>query len=1792
MKPLSSVRGLVRESVRKRIAWNGRQRLIALAAMVLLNACGGGGSAGSAGPSGTNPEPPPPPGGFLSDPELDQRTKAILAETAQRFAAIPDPGPGGVYRATVGPDNQPIATSPSEQELREIDWAHTLVLDATDPEPDWVVTRLTRSLAWMNAGESLDIGINKVNRLEEVYAPVPAQAMALKVRWQRLDGSLVEGAGSATWVRDGLIRVTAPTGLGPGSLLVALRPTGITDRATLALAERWSVTFAANVWATKPGVVDLKTLGELVFTAAGPAVDTLSPADRALATSAAAAAVEWVRKEQEIALPVVLRKAQTPLAVGALVDYRANDGSMPLGGVVRRVWTEGDAQLAIVAPDAKSTYDFPAPPGTAALKSAGLVPAHQIWVVDGTRLAAEAAAKAAAQQRKVVATAGQRVAPLALPDFEFYCKGATFTLEPYMIWGGEWGFRFKLRGADLKCDPKFKWPVTLGPYWEAGLIALVGAEALKPAAFVTGSIGIKTPFVTTAGWNNKDGGFWKFNTEQAPGRLTGTPLKPSAGMSLSAGVEVKRDTKQPLGGVVGLLVQLDKLLGSLLLDELLQFSVSVQGGGTAELELPNAAEVYQKAILKSDSTKNSGFKWDAFIQFGVSTSPVSKKFFDRMKLSFLADMLQLRPKITLGQWNLKFNGLVKSRLVSKDSAVVDRIGIDYPGWFRNALNTLFSTGAGNFTDTPIAGIVAPREGTALSVFDNDVTNSGTIDASKDCEAFPKLKTPLVACQGPFCSATPDVPLCGDLLGTLTDTIGVGQVGGSASAQIAGSVTPTVAVPLTQYGGSGTQLAWQKEGTLIGEAGVQFTSTASGTCPKVGVFNGDNTLNVTEVIQGGNGQTRELVRSSAVKVCRDGPPPPVWGDPHIGLANGQGYDFHGEGDFVILQNADLSAVVHARFGRVAGTSGATATQRLALVVGSDLVEIRPHPVAGALEVRVNGKTFVGSEFSTSRRRYLLPGGGSIFAIERVPGVGNRPSNLLIAWPGKGEEPSLGLEVKVNRTNTTGPHWLDFAPIIDEASEGTFTGLLGSGSRTAPGFSSLLLRSGQPLLADVNAPLTFGDVYARLGADWAVQAYECLFSGGCQAPSMPAIAATLTEEQQLLGQQACSDIPPGFVRDACIFDVGITGDPTIASNYGVISSLPFFSPVPPTTPINLALSKGSIFAGINSTTVTDLRITTSASTAYLVTLTLPPGASLSWDGVAAAGATSIGSGTVMAAGPPAIHMVSLGCGSQTGIGSLAFVPTDPVSGIVTGPIGAVNLRCGTPDPAPDPAPVHVAWSNDNSAALVDAQGRLWTWGYNYNQVLNRSFPQPHGPQGEIPLPPGCQARTACDQISGSGTPGITFHHEKWPWVYNNSKVKQVFAYEHYTKDWDNFGSTSIRPKDPPPVTSPMYNTHVSSYALLLDNGKIVRTFYGYFFNYDLISHPNYKFTNVRPIRLWKPWKGEATMFLAIDSSETLWASSFWRDPEIWKLELPGTSFKRLVGDPERMEWIGAMDSDGRLRYSKDKATLFDRHYASPPPKSVEDLLPLATPPGIQVKQVAGAVYLDSLGVLRTLFDWSASDGTYWSASDGTLYPRLLRDTVITLPGNATAVRIDSVGPLHLVVDSLGKLHMFGYEAIGAPTGMSNPPTTPGGTDLVQPAIATAEFPDGVRVVAAFAGLERTYEKHPTEDTGVTRLGAKVIYAIDTEGRLWAWGSGPNLAPLFGAGATVAKPQLVNALPPVRYTSIMALHGAPRTDVYWRRGQDLRHYAIDEAGRIHRWGGPNAAPVEEFFLEPGKITPLMKQ
>jgi hypothetical protein len=85
---------------------------------------------------------------------------------------------------------------------------------------------------------------------------------------------------------------------------------------------------------------------------------------------------------------------------------------------------------------------------------------------------------------------------------------------------------------------------------------------------------------------------------------------------------------------------------------------------------------------------------------------------------------------------------------------------------------------------------------------------------------------------------------------------------------------------------------------------------------------------------------------------------------------------------------------------------------------------------------------------------------------------------------------------------------------------------------------------------------------------------------------------------------------------------------------------------------------------------------------------------------------------------------------------------------------------------------------------------------------------------------------------------------------------------------------------------------------------------------------------------------------------------------------------------------------------------------------------------------------------------------------------------------------------------------------------------------------------------------------------------------------------LAPLFGAGATVAKPQLVNVLPPARYASIMHLHGAPRTDVYWRRGQDLRHYAIDEAGRIHRWGGPNAAPVEEFFLEPGKITPLMKQ
>lgn len=1786
MKPLSSVRGLVRESVRKRIAWNGRQRLFALAAVVLLNACGGGGSAGSAGPSGTNPEPPPPPGGFLSDPELDQRTKAILAETAQRFAAIPDPGPGGVYRATVGPDNQPIATSPSEQELREIDWAHTLVLDATDPEPDWVVTRLTRSLAWMNAGESLDIGINKVNRLEEVYAPVPAQAMALKVRWQKLDGSLVEGAGSAIWVKDGLIRVTAPTGLGPGSLLVALRPTGITDRATLALAERWSVTFAANVWATKPGVVDLKTLGELVFTAAGPAVDTLSPADRALATSAAAAAVEWVRKEQEIALPVVLRKAQTPLAAGALVDYRANDGSMPLGGVVRRVWTEGDAQLAIVAPDAKSTYDFPAPPGTAALKSAGLVPAHQIWVVDGTRLAAEAAAKAAAQQRKVVATAGQRVAPLALPDFEFYCKGATFTLEPYMIWGGEWGFRFKLRGADLKCDPKFKWPVTLGPYWEAGLIVLVGAEALKPAAFVTGSIGIKTPFVTTAGWNNKDGGFWKFNAEQAPGRLTGTPLKPSAGMSLSAGVEVKRDTKQPIGGVVGLLVQLEKLLGSLLLDELLQFSVSIQGGGTAELELPNAAEVYQKAILNSDSTKNSGFKWDAFIQFGVSTSPVSKKFFDRMKLSFLADMLQFRPKITLGQWNLKFNGLVESRLVSKDSAVVDRIGIDYPAWFRNALNTLFSTGSGNFTDTPIAGIVAPREGATLSVFDKDVTNSGTIYASKDCEAFPTLKAPLVACQGPFCSATPDVPVCGDLFGTLTETIGVGQVGSSASAWISGTVSPTVAVPLTQYGGSGTQLAWQKQGTLIGETGVVFSSTASGTCPKVGVFNGDNKLNVTEVIQGGNGQTRELVRSSAVKVCRDGPPPPVWGDPHIGLANGQGYDFHGEGDFVILQNADLSAVVHARFGRVAGAPGATATQRLALVVGSDLVEIRPDDrhVLARLDVRVNGKSIAGSGpsvFSTMRRSYRLPGGGSLFAVERT--WPNQPTNLLIAWPGKGEEPSLGLEVKVNRTNTKGPLWLDFAPIIDETSEGTFTGLLGSGSRTAPGFSSLLLRSGQPLLADVNAPLTFGDVYARLGADWAVQAYECLFSGGCQAPSMPAIAATLTEEQQHLGQQACSDIPPGFVRDACIFDVGITGDPTIASNYGVISSLPLFSPLPPTTPINLTLSQSSILAVANNTTVIDLRITTSANTPYQVLLALPPGASLSWDGVTAAGATSIANGTVTAAGPPALHKVSLGCGSQIGTGSLLIVPTDPVSGSATGPVQMVGLSCVSLVDVPVPAPV--AWSNDMAAALVDAQGRFWTWGYNNYRALNRNVP-PGGLYGELALPPGCVARTACDQISGSSTPGIAQYFDDYQ-IFAGKKVMQFIGWEYHESDWSNFNNDGIRPPDPPPVTPPMYYKSSLGYVFLLDSGELV---YGAPFgtgasNYYVSRSPaGVVFRKIRSVRLDGEW--DRAGYLAIDAQGNAWASA--ANLSVTKLDAPDdTSFVRLVGDPESMQWIGVMDSNNRLRYSKDHPTLYDFQYDgfdSPAKQKVEYLLPLATLIGIHVKQVAGAVYLDSQGVLRSLFDWTAADGTR--------YPRLARDTVIPLPGNAKAVRVDSVGPLHLVVDTLGKLHMFGYEAIGAPTGMSNPPTTPGGTELVQPAIATAEFPAGVGIVSAFAGLERTYEKHPTEDRGITRSSAKVIYAIDTEGRLWAWGSGPNLAPLFGAGATVAKPQLVNVLPPARYASIMHLHGAPRTDVYWRRGQDLRHYAIDEAGRIHRWGGPNAAPVEEFFLEPGKITPLMKQ
>ena len=246
-----------------------------------------------------------------------------------------------------------------------------------------------------------------------------------------------------------------------------------------------------------------------------------------------------------------------------------------------------------------------------------------------------------------------------------------------------------------------------------------------------------------------------------------------------------------------------------------------------------------------------------------------------------------------------------------------------------------------------------------------------------------------------------------------------------------------------------------------------------------------------------------------------------GDPHYYSFDGKAFDFQASGDFVLATMADNpDFVVQAR----QCGSHVAVFQGVAAKVLGDTVEID-----GSGQIYINGTLTP------------MPAKGML-ALETGAVIYGNPATgpIIVGWPSGerlmarayGSSMNLGLLVPKSRT-------------------GQMRGLLGDADQNGTN-EFMLSRDG-----NVRSPsLSFRDMYkgaGNLASVWRVgsdPADTTLIQQGtsCDNPNLPAEPRwlnNLTPQELAQGEALCAAITCPTMKETCILDVGLTGDPTLAT-----------------------------------------------------------------------------------------------------------------------------------------------------------------------------------------------------------------------------------------------------------------------------------------------------------------------------------------------------------------------------------------------------------------------------------------------------------------------------------------------------------------------------------------------------------------------------------------------------------------------------------------------------------------------
>ena len=264
---------------------------------------------------------------------------------------------------------------------------------------------------------------------------------------------------------------------------------------------------------------------------------------------------------------------------------------------------------------------------------------------------------------------------------------------------------------------------------------------------------------------------------------------------------------------------------------------------------------------------------------------------------------------------------------------------------------------------------------------------------------------------------------------------------------------------------------------------------------------------------------------------------VFGEPHLVTADGGRVDLQVAGEFVIARSPDGAFEIQARFEPSRVVRTVTMTTAVSMKVGPDRVAFYRDPDSGdpSLAMIVNDQPIDRAQYSTT-----LPGGG---VVERLG------ANARVVWP---DGTQLGVDLYAK--------FMNFSMQPEGALAASLVGLLGG--RDGNVANDLTTRDG-PVLDPESAGFQ-EQLHGPFADSWRIAQVDSLFdyregetTDTFQLIEVPAEHVTVDDLDPRTRADAealcrAMGVTSDPVLANCIFDVGMTGDPSFAGSAATVAT----------------------------------------------------------------------------------------------------------------------------------------------------------------------------------------------------------------------------------------------------------------------------------------------------------------------------------------------------------------------------------------------------------------------------------------------------------------------------------------------------------------------------------------------------------------------------------------------------------------------------------------------------------------